>query len=504
MPTTYTNFPGESFAPQRLRDNLGKIKFSQSQNLFEADFEYSLQKMRWEVLTAGSGLATHLPGQGGVQMTVTGASGDVAMRQTRPYHRYQPGKAMYMCSGIVFGAAYTNQRQRVGFFDDANGVFWEQGDPTATNPSGIGVVYRSDIGGVPVDVRTELPQFNDPNGVVRDINWSKIQMVWVEYAWYGAGVLRWGVTINGEPFTLHQFGAGNNLSIPWARTGNLPVRYELRNIGATTAGSMTHYGVSVLSEGKIDDQRGFTYGYGAAARNVAASSTRIPILNIRYRVMGTLEYGVDANYSGSNGNLPAGGAAITGTPTTTTMTVSGTPWTAGQWVGRYVYFRTQGSIGRITANTSNTLTYEDNVFGGAISSAPVSGANYVIGIINRGQVLPIALNIYSSQNCTLELISSVYDSPVTLTGATFNTAFSAGSKFSFVEKDVAATALSGGEVVYSTPLPQGGLQNFDLSHFFPLYNNIRGNQPDILTVAITTGASAANVAASLIAQESMS
>ena len=142
--------------PQRLRDNVGKLKVSESQNLFEADFEYGTQPMRWENYTVGGASVTQIPGQGGVQMSVTGAAGDLAIRQTRPYIRYQPGKTIYMSSGFLFGTPYANQRQRVGFFDDGNGVFWEQADPTTTNPAGIGLVYRSDVGGVPTDTGSDV------------------------------------------------------------------------------------------------------------------------------------------------------------------------------------------------------------------------------------------------------------------------------------------------------------------------------------------------------------
>ena len=339
--------------PQRLRDNVGKLKVSETQNLFEADFEYGLQPMRWENFVVGAGSIVQSSGNGGVIMSVSTLVGDMAIRQTRPYIRYQPGKTMYMASGFLFGQAYTNQRQRVGFFDDGNGIFWEQGDPTSANPSGMGFVYRSDAGGLPTDTRIEYQNWSDPYNIKSTINWNTIQMIWIEYAWYGAGLLRWGVMINGEPWPLHQIGVGNkaNQVAPWSRTGNFPIRYELRNIGPSTAGSMYHYGVSVLAEGKIDTQRGFTYGYGIiGTTSPGASKTRLPILSLRYRAMGTLEYGVDAAYSGANGSLPVGGAAITGavqSATATTVTVSGTPWTAGQWVGKY--FFTRGTTAAITS-----------------------------------------------------------------------------------------------------------------------------------------------------------
>jgi len=673
MPLPYL-LDRDSNAPQRLRDNGGKIKVSESQNLFEADFEYGLQPMRWESYTVGGGTVVANSGLGGVVMSVTAANGDLAMRQTRPYIRYQPGKTIYMASGILFGPANANQKQRVGFFDDANGLFFEQGDPVAgVNPYGMNVVYRSDVNGAPFDTRIALNNWNDPNRIVSTINWNDIQMIWIEFAWYGAGLLRWGVIIDGEPYPVHQIGIGNLASqtVPWARTGNLPVRYELRNTGATVASSMTHFGVSVLAEGRIDTQRGFTNGYGMAAgvpaRTVPINSVRYPLLSIRYRTMGTLEYGVDAAYSGANGALPLNGAAIasaSNSATASTVTLTGTPLVANAWTGKYIFCRGstasisgivisggvatattsanpnyltvgryvtvggstatstvafsngssaitgtglpfaagtpvtfattgalptnfatattyyilagstatsitvaasingtaivagsagsgtqtmlssvngvvlitgvtastftyatnaagtvtgtityasgQGSVGRITSNTTSALTVVDNVQGGPMPVLPAASGNYILGEIDRGQVLPQLLSIFSSQNCTLELIGSTSTSPVTLSGGTsvngttYATEYSLGAVNSFVERDVTSTGLTGGEVVYNSPLPTGGLQAFDLSTLFPLYNTIQGNTPDILTIAITTSGTAASVGASIVAQEAMS
>jgi hypothetical protein len=83
-----------------------------------------------------------------------------------------------------------------------------------------------------------------------------------------------------------------------------------------------------------------------------------------------------------------------------------------------------------------------------------------------------------------------------------------GSNYSFSTRDISATSLTSGsgEVVYAFVAPAGGsgLQTFDLSNLFPLYNTIRGNLPDILTVAVSTSGSAANVGVHLIGQEAMS
>lgn len=563
--------------PQRLRDNLGRLKVSLHQNVYEADFEYGLQPLRWEQYTARAGTIVHQPGAGGVRMRVTTASGDVTIRQSRPYHRYQPGKTMYMATAANLGATQANQVQRIGFLDDSNGIFFEQsGAGTGTNPYGMFVVYRSDVSGTPTDTRIALDTWNGDAAVIASMDWTRIQMLWIEYAWYGAGALRWGCFINGEPIILHQVGIGNLASqgTPWSRTGNLPVRYEQRNTGATALqNDMVHYGVSVMIEGRSDAQRGFTYSYGMARqtprRTVSANVVQYPVLSIRPRPMGTIEF------SNTNSAATAG--------STTTLTASGATWTTDQWKGRALYLPSgplptvstgtvAGQVGtvtftaphglrvgdyltfagftpsgwnislavtsvtsttvvtvtfvgtapgnvtvvgtvvtpltaRITGNTSTVLTFGDVVLGAALPAALASGVAYQIGLINRGQLLPQQLLVSSSALCVVELIASTPSSPVVLTAPTFGSLVGQGSNNSFAERDVVATALAGGEVVYAFTAPAGGsgLLQIDLSNFFPLYNTVRGNLPDLLTVAVTTqAATPADVGAHLICQEAMS
>jgi len=403
---------------------------------------------------------------------------------------------MCMASAVNFGTAAAGQVQRVGFFDDANGIFLEQATPTSRNPFGMHAVIRSDVNGVPVDTRVSMESWTNA-AFALTLNWAAIQMVYVEYAWYGAGGLRWGVVIGGEPVILHERSQGNSGAlVPWARTGNLPVRYEQRNISATVANDMFHWGVSVLIDGGRDVQRGFTYGYGMAngtpTRSIGSNATRFPLLSFRYRPMGTQEY------------TQATAACTAGT--TTSLTAGTAAWTVDQWAGRYVNYTVGGAsfMARITSNTATVLTIVDNVLGGPVATAPVAGQNYTIGLINRGQLLPQILNITSNVNVTCELIASTPTAPIVLTGANFTPLSSLGSLQSFAERDVSATAIaSGGEVVYNTPSPNGGLNTFDLTTFFPLYNTIRGNVPDVLTVAISTSG-AANVGASVVCQEAMS
>ena len=490
--------------PARFMDLIGNHKVAQFENIYDADFEYGEQSLRWERLLLGGATVVHLPQAGGVRLSVGTAAGDVAIRQSRPYHRYQPGKTMAMASNILMDPAVVNNRQRLGFFDDSNGCFFEQADPdnANNNPSGMGVVIRSDISGLVVDNRVPMHQWNGNRDFINSIRWDRQQMVYIEYTWYGGGSVKFGVMLDGQPYILHQENYSNRSgqTTPWCRTGNLPVRYETRNIAAAAlASTLIHYGVSVGIWGGSNPQRGFTYTYGMAlgqpTRTVPANTSRFPLLSIRMRPMGTQEY-TQAN------------AALTG-GTTTSATIGTTPWSADQWRGRHFNYFVGGVsyMARITANTNNTLTLVDPIRGGPLAVAPVAGQPYTIGLVNRGQLLPKRLWITSTALAQAEIFFSTGTSPIVLSGSNFVAMNTLGSPGSFAERDVAATSFTGGERVKKFPLPAGGsgIEPVDLSDLFALYNNIRGTLPDIMTLAITTqAATPTNAGGDFDAQEAMS
>jgi hypothetical protein len=506
-----TGYSESSAMPQRVRDVLGRLKVAIHQNIYDADFEYGKQPLRWEEIVVSGATITHVPGQGGVQMTVPTTSGAIAIRQSRPYLRYQPGKTMFMATACQFGAALSTNVTRVGFFDDANGVFFEQGTATNANPAGMNVVIRNDSSGTVTDTRIPLNLWNGDARIINSLDFARIQMFWIEYAWYGAGATRFGFFIDGEPVIAHQIGwanfvnAGVGQAGPWSRTGNLPVRYEQRNTATSSINSLIHYGVSVIVEGGQDDQRGFTYSYGMApaapVRSTGGAVTRWPVLSIRPRAMGLVELTQATN------------AVVSGT--TTTVTLTNATLTTNALRGRYIYFpalsTTQGgtgAIGRITGNTTSVITFADNITGLAFSAAPAGSANYQIGLLNRGQLLPKKLMVVqttAAQNVVIELVASTPAAPIRLTSGSFVALSGLGSTNSFAERDVSATAIaSGGEVVFAFTLsPGSGVQEIDLSYFFPLLNTIRGNDVDVLSVCVTSGATV-TVGAHLICQEAMS
>lgn len=547
---------------KQTKDVVNRLKVSVHQNVYEADFEYGPQPLRWENVTAGAGVIKQIPQLGGVQMTIS-QPGDVAVRQSRPYHRYQPGKTMYMATNVNFGGPNSGQVQRVGFFDDSNGMFFEQGAPnTATgNSSGMYVVLRSDVNGLPTDTRIDFSQWSDPFGIKNTLNWNQVQMLWLEYAWYGAGCLRWGILINGEAFVLHEYGTGNNISVPWSRTGNLPVRYEQRNYSSNAIQVFNHYGVSVIIEGGRDPQRGFTYSYGVSAPVTVVSNFAKPLLSIRNRTMGNRVVDTYQNYNSNGIPIPGvynttyinGASAITNATTTTgllgspvVLSFGANTWQPGALSGLSIYFPTvtgtgypNGVTGRIYNNSTTTITAVDVVMGlssyGAGSSSGIvplslsgiaisnqqnvgpvtttgvtfitafSGVPYQIGLINRGQILPLDLLLSSNQQALLTFYVSTPYNPIILNTPLWRSLASLSSYNSFAEVDQSATNFTGGEIVYQFYVSPGfNVQDKDLSNFFPLYNTIRGNTPDVLTLAVNTFGQGLTAGVNIIAQEAMS
>ncbi len=467
--------------PAELLDPSGRLKIGRGQNVYDVDFEYGMQTLRWENFTSGSAAIAHRPIEGGVRMDVT-AAGDVAIRQSKPYFRYQPSKGIYASAAVLFGAPVAGITRRVGMFDADNGVFFEQ------DSTGLFAVRRTNTGNGVVDTRVAQRDWTlDPlNGLGRSgraLDATRIQMAVVDYAWYGAGRARLGFIVSGKLVWCHAFDSANvaGQTLPWCRTGNLPCRYEIRRASGTGLLSFWHWGVSVVVEGGFDEQRGFTFPHANAAR--VAVTTRRPILASRIRPLGVVE---------GSGTATAGAAG--------TVTASG--WTANQWRGRYVLLTGgtgAGQMARVTSNTATVLTCDNPLTLGAspFSPAPAAGTTFQIGLPCRGQLVPQQLIISSDAAAFFELV---------LNGTLATPGWTDLGGASLSQQDTAALTITGGQVVFACYTPAGGqgVQTFDLRQIQALGTNILGNAPDTLSLVATSLGGTANVAASILYTEAMS
>ena len=263
------------------------------------------------------------------------AVGSVVTVQTREQHNIQPGTTItiananetayngtFVVSGVISSTKFTystigavtpsslvasgqytlsvtnwsNAANRLGGFDQQNGMFWEydgqtlyavrrqsvfqlSGKVSATNGSstitqsnvefptafskqlipGDSIVLRGSsykvldiasdsslsispayrgatgtfiIASKTTDTRTPTSSFNidkldgtGPSGY--NIDLSKMQMFYIDYSWYGAGFIRFGVRgPNGDVIYAHKVANNNLNNEAYMRSGNLPAHYE--------------------------------------------------------------------------------------------------------------------------------------------------------------------------------------------------------------------------------------------------------------------------------------
>lgn len=91
-------------------------------------------------------------------------------------------------------------------------------------------------------VDTKIPQSewnidtmdgNGPSGYELDL--TKMQMFYIDYSWYGAGFIRWGMRgVDGNITPAHKMANNNVNSEAFMRTGNIPARYESSTFAKTT------------------------------------------------------------------------------------------------------------------------------------------------------------------------------------------------------------------------------------------------------------------------------
>lgn len=108
------------------------------------------------------------------------------------------------------------------------------------SPSYRGATTNYAIVSKTVDVRWKQDEWNldrmdgsGPSGY--ELELTKMQMFYIDYTWYGAGYIRWGLRgANGDITYVHKIANNNVNNEAYMRSGNLCARYETNTIPMTT------------------------------------------------------------------------------------------------------------------------------------------------------------------------------------------------------------------------------------------------------------------------------
>lgn len=260
-------------------DAFSRLRTSNIDTIFDSSFQYDLQPLIYQALTANSGTIVHDANKVSAAVSTAASAGSSAILQSKQYHRYIPGKSQLIVQTQVVGAAVANVVKRCGYFDENNGIFLEQNGTTD-----VAFVRRTKVSGSIVDNRVVQASWNldplngsGPSGLT--LNLSKASILIMDLQWLGMGRVRIGFDINGQIVYAHQFLNANVLDVPYMQTANLPVRWEVAGNGIAT---MYATCASVNSEGGADKFFGYEFAYNRAVVT-AGSATQTYAFSVRPR-----------------------------------------------------------------------------------------------------------------------------------------------------------------------------------------------------------------------------
>lgn len=285
--------PEVTMAPG-LTDPFSRLRISEPLTLFDSKFLHDKMPAKWDELVAGAGTSAHTANASEVRLTVGSASGDRVVRQSYMYVPYQPGKGrLVFLTGVISNEPKANCVSRLGLFDNAadkTAGFDAGGDGTFFEMNGTTMycVVRSYVSGATVEERAAQSTWNvdkmdgtGPSGITLD--WTKSQIFVIDLEWLGVGTVTFGVAYNRRLYIVHQFHHANLIAGVYMRRADLPVRYEIENIGATSGTTFQRQiCCTVISEGGYQPAGPiFTANFGNTIK--AVSTAEIPLCAIRVR-----------------------------------------------------------------------------------------------------------------------------------------------------------------------------------------------------------------------------
>ena len=233
----------------------GRQKVSPYETVFFNTFQFGTETDVWETDVTGTGSATHAPASSQVLISINGDNGDKVIRQTLLSQRYVPGRSSTVSFAITLGTPVEGIRKRLGMFNEAGDGFWFEDSGVWADGAPI---YNCTVSNGGSDIAVPRSAWNgdkldgtSSSGITADP--TKIQLVNIEYEWYGAGQVKFGWVIDGATHVVHTHRNANRYDRPWAQTPFLPIRVEMEALTTVAGGpyTMLQGSNSVISEGTV-------------------------------------------------------------------------------------------------------------------------------------------------------------------------------------------------------------------------------------------------------------
>jgi len=235
-------------------DAFGRQRVSNPVTLFDSKQLHDDLPLFWDeeiVNNGGSTTSSHSTTDAATTMTVDSNSGDYVIRQTKMRFNYSPGKSQQILTTFVLGEAVSNTSKKIGYFNtstasaytaDIDGIYLSQ---NGTTQSIVQAKNGTETAIAQASWNVDVFDGTGPSGITLD--WTKTQIMIIDFEWLGVGRVRVGFVVNGLVYQAHEFLNANGLTSVYMSSPNHSMRYEIRSTGGTD--SMEHICSSVASEG---------------------------------------------------------------------------------------------------------------------------------------------------------------------------------------------------------------------------------------------------------------
>lgn len=270
-----------------ILDSFGRLSISNPSTIFQSNFALSRDLSIWETIATGGGYTTFNTSSSTLDLVVGPTSGSSVISEQHGYNYYTAGKSQTIFISIVLGQSQSGVTRRVGYYNDTDGVFFEQSN---------GFLYtglRSSSSGITIDTLTTQSNWNidrldgsynnyNSSGFLLDT--SKIQILFFDFQWLGAGKIRYGFDLDGKIVVANQILNANNISTTYMSSGTLPLRHEIlltSNISGTA--SLRQVCSTVISGGgETNLSRQRIAAMGNTSRTIT-SGVRTALMSVRLK-----------------------------------------------------------------------------------------------------------------------------------------------------------------------------------------------------------------------------
>jgi hypothetical protein len=243
-----------------------------------------------------------------------------------------------------------------------------------------------------VDNRVPQTQWNidkldgtGPSGYKLDL--TKMQMWYLDYSWYGAGFVRWGLrTTDGNILFCHKLANNNSNTTAYMRSGNLPGRYETSTIPpiTTTVTGIVTTDTTIYVNNTLNPAGNSAFPASGilAIKNATTGTEYVSYTSVTASSFGGLTRGIA---TGVNPSLVLTSGSITATGTSTGIAIgSKVTYPAAFPDGTYV-----------VATGTNTITFSNASVTGTTSNVPIQAMGLASTAFAYSSTAPTSVELAS-------------------------------------------------------------------------------------------------------------